>query len=228
MYRLLFLLLFFIVSQALQAMLPPDTTFTHMSILKPAVAVGGLVALSFMLDERVQKGASSVNYLANIGSITDYAGEKTIIIPSLLLTYGLGRFVIKDKQLQKVAMASIKTVVVSAILTESLKHAFGRARPFTNEGTNSYQPFPGSKDQYKSLPSGHATFAFAVFTPFAEGYSRWIYVVPVSVAAGRVFQNKHWFSDVAVGGGIGFITGYLFYHYKKRVEPIPNGLVIYF
>jgi membrane-associated phospholipid phosphatase len=199
-----------------------------MSILKPAVVAGGVVAFSFLLDGTVQKQAQSVNFWDDFGNVTDYAGEKTIIIPSLLLTYGLGRFVIKDKQLQKVTMASMKAVLVSAVLTESLKHAFGRARPFTNEGPNSYQPFPGSKDQYKSLPSGHANFAFAVFTPFAEGYSRWIYFVPASVAAGRVLQNKHWVSDVALGSGIGFIAGYLFYHHKMRIEPIPNGLVIYF
>jgi membrane-associated phospholipid phosphatase len=227
MHRLLLLILI-ICPHALQATLPPDTTITHISILKPAVVAGGVVAFSFLLDGTVQRQAQSVNFWDDFGNVTDYAGEKTIIIPSLLLTYGLGRFVIKDKQLQKVTMASMKAVLVSAVLTESLKHAFGRARPFTNEGPNSYQPFPGSKDQYKSLPSGHSNFAFAVFTPFAEGYSRWIYLVPASVAAGRVLQNKHWVSDVALGSGIGFIAGYLFYHHKKRIEPIPNGLVIYF
>lgn len=218
----------FLLAQTSKAITPTDSTISHFSILKPTVFTGGAIVISFLFDGAVHKRTSPVNWLDDVAHITDFAGEKTIIVPSLLLTYGLNRFVIKDKQFRKVSEASLKTVVVTAILTESLKIGMGRARPFTNQGPHSFQPFPGSRDQYKSLPSGHASLAFAVFTPFAEGYSRWIYVLPASVAAGRVIQNKHWVSDVVVGGGIGLLTGLLFYHHKNRVEPIPNGLVVYF
>ncbi|HLW07688.1 MAG TPA: phosphatase PAP2 family protein, partial [Marinilabiliaceae bacterium] len=82
-------------------------------------------------------------------------------------------------------------------------------------------------DSYKSLPSGHASLAFAVFTPFAENYSRWLYAIPISVAFGRVYQNKHWFSDVVVGSSIGFISGWLFTH-NKNVQLLPNGVIVKF
>lgn len=217
-----------VISHYLMAVTPPDSIKNEFSILKPALYVTGFVSMSFLLDNSVNKSYNSGSSLRKIGRITDYAGEKTIVIPTLLLTYGMGRFVTKDERLQVVSIASIKSVVVTAVFTESIKLLAGRARPFTDEGTHSFHPFPGRHDEYKSMPSGHSSLAFAVFTPFAESYSRWIYVIPVSVAAGRVFQNKHWVSDVAVGSGIGFLTGYLFSHYRKNVEPIPNGLVIYF
>ena len=205
-----------------------DTLKTRGEIVKPVVAITGAIALGFLIDEEVAGNMERRNALDKIANITDYAGEKKMVIPALLLTYGVGRFVLKDVRLQETALASVKSVVVTAVFTESVKHLAGRARPFMNEGAYSFHPFPGNDDEYHSLPSGHASLAFAVFTPFAEAYSRWIYAVPVSVAAGRVFQNKHWTSDVLTGSAVGFISGYLFYRHRKRVEPIPNGMVIYF
>jgi membrane-associated phospholipid phosphatase len=205
-----------------------DTLKSRGEVVKPLVAITGAIALGFLVDEAVAGSMERRNALDDIANITDYAGEKTIVVPSLLLTYGLGRFVLEDPRLEETALASVKSVVVTAVFTESVKHLAGRARPFVNEGAWSFHPFPGHADQYKSLPSGHASLAFAVFTPFAEAYSRWIYAIPVSVAAGRIFQNKHWTSDVITGSAVGFLSGYLFYRHRKRVEPIPNGLVIYF
>lgn len=223
------LLVFMLMTaQSLEAFSPPDTTANEFALVNPILIVSGTVVLSFFLDNAVQKSNSAADNFNTIGNITNYAGEKTILVPTLLITYGLGRFILKDSRIQDVSLASIKSVVVTAIFTESLKHITGRARPFVDMGPYKFSPFPGSNDQYKSLPSGHASLAFAVFTPFAEEYSRWIYLMPISVGAGRVFQNKHWLSDVAIGSGIGFLSGYFFYHKKKRVEPIANGMVIYF
>lgn len=212
----------------LNAQITGDTLNVRGEMVKPLVAITGAIALGFLVDEEVAGYLERQNTLDKIANITDYAGEKTIVVPSLLLTYGVGRFLIKDPRLEGTSLAAVKSVVVTAVFTESVKHLAGRARPFINEGAWSFHPFPGHRDQYKSFPSGHASLAFAVFTPFAEAYSRWIYVIPVSVAAGRVFQNKHWTSDVITGSAVGFISGYLFYRHRKRVEPIPNGMVIYF
>jgi hypothetical protein len=47
------------------------------------------------------------------------------------------------------------------------------------------------------------------------------------VAAGRVYQNKHWLSDGVLGGTIGFGSGYLFAHHPN-VEIIPGGVRVFF
>lgn len=187
-----------------------------------AVAIG----TAFLLDKSVQ-GEYSSSFLKDFTNSTNYAGDKFILFPAVLVTYGVGRFILKDPKLQTTAWQSFQSLAITAITTEGVKHLTGRARPNTGENPFTFSPFPGSDGSYKSLPSGHAAMAFAAFTPFAENYSRWLYVVPVSVAFGRVYQNKHWLSDVVVGSSIGFVSGWLFTH-NKNIQLLPNGVIVKF
>jgi membrane-associated phospholipid phosphatase len=64
-----------------------------------------------------------------------------------------------------------------------------------------------------SFPSGHTATAFvaAEFLHQEYGYkSAWIsvggYTVAILTGAGRIFNNKHWFSDVVAGAGIGILS----------------------
>jgi membrane-associated phospholipid phosphatase len=64
-----------------------------------------------------------------------------------------------------------------------------------------------------SFPSGHTATAFvaAEFLNQEYGYkSVWIsvggYTVATLVGAGRIFNNRHWFSDVLAGAGIGVFS----------------------
>lgn len=188
-----------------------------------------VTAASFMLDEPVMSFVRSnqTPFLQGVANYTDMGGEKTIVVPALLLTYGTARLLLNDKRLQSAALNSVQSVIVTAIATEGMKNLAGRARPFTGEGAYSFHRLPIGIDRYKSLPSGHVSLAFALFTPFAETYSRWIYLVPVSVAMGRVYQEKHWVSDAIVGGGIGLLSGLLFTH-NERIQIIPTGIRVYF
>lgn len=201
---------------------PPNTR-----LLIPGLA--SLAIITFLVDEPVVNYARThqTSFLKSVAHYTDAGGEKKIVIPGVLLTYVTARFLLKDERLKNTTLNSIQSIIVTAIATEGIKYLAGRARPFNYEGAYSFQPFPGGVDRYKSLPSGHTSLAFALFTPYAETYSRWIYLLPVSVAFGRVYQDKHWLSDVVTGGGIGLISGILFTHHEN-IQIIPNGLRIYF
>jgi membrane-associated phospholipid phosphatase len=199
----------------------------RLQMIIPGVA--GLATASFIVDNQLIGffRSNQSGFLNTAANYTDMGGEKRIVVPALLLTYGSARFLFRDEKLHTASLNAIQSVIVTAIATEGTKIVTGRARPFTGEGAYAFQPFPGGVDRFKSLPSGHASLAFAMFTPFAETYSRWIYIVPVSVAAGRVYQDKHWMSDVLVGGGFGLVSGILFTHHP-RVQIIPSGLRVYF
>ena len=89
----------------------------------------------------------------------------------------------------------------------------------------------GSADN--SFASGHSAAAFTLAEVLHQEFKDkpWIYVsgyaVATSVAGMRILNNKHWFSDVLVGAGIGmaatkFIYATHAYKWKmeKKVTPI--------
>ena len=208
--------------------LPVAGNRQHSSPIVPIIIATTGVGLSLVLDKPVFQLAhhNQTPFSRNVTKVTDMLGEKTYLVPALLTTFG-GSLVIKNTKLRNTSWNAIKAVMLTSLSVEGLKTGIGRARPFMNEGNLSFHSFNGN-DVYKSMPSGHSSFAFALLTPFAETYSRWIYVIPASVAMGRVWQQKHWLSDVVVGGGIGWLSGYLFTHSKKKIIVTPQGLVIWF
>jgi membrane-associated phospholipid phosphatase len=163
----------------------------------------------------------------DFSEISDYFGNKKFVVPAVVAAYGAGRFVFRNPKLQITAFRSFQSILATALVTETIKISTGRARPYLNKGPHNFKPFSFSDNHYKSFPSGHASLAFAAFTPFAESYSRWLYAIPASVAIGRVWQDKHWTSDVIAGSCLGFISGFLFMH-NENVQIIPNGLVVTF
>ncbi|WP_421917809.1 phosphatase PAP2 family protein [Marinifilum sp.] len=197
---------------------------------KNLIVFGGLLGSAFLIDEwandRIKDNQSSFT-----NAYTDFFnefGEKKIIAPSIVATWAIGR-VIKDERLSNTTLNSAKALLTGAILTESVKIIAGRSRPDQMNGNMHFDAFGGNTNNSKSFPSGHAFVAWSVFTPFAEEYSKWIYAIPVSVSLARMYRNRHWLSDVVLGGGIGYFAG-LYSHKRKnqRVLFSGNGIIIKF
>lgn len=121
----------------------------------------------------------------------------------------LGTLMTDDHRLQDAAFTSFEAVVLGNLITSGLKTAFGRARPFQNEGAMSFRPLSGNT----SFPSGHATTAFAFVTPWLLYYPNAITPGLVVLGAGtaftRMITHNHWFTDVVAGSAIGFATAYV-------------------
>jgi len=101
------------------------------------------------------------------------------------------------------------SLLASGIITPALKFTIGRARPDAEQGAHSFSPFQGSA----SLPSGHATQAFAVASVIAGHYrSWWVWTVAYGTAGlvgfSRVYHDVHWTSDVLAGAFIGTAVGW--------------------
>ncbi|MCY7363437.1 MAG: phosphatase PAP2 family protein, partial [Ignavibacteria bacterium] len=72
-----------------------------------------------------------------------------------------------------------------------------------------------------SFPSGHTTVAFAVSAVLAERINTWwarvgLYSLAAATAYSRIYDNKHWLSDVVLGSIIGFGSGYFTVHRENE------------
>jgi membrane-associated phospholipid phosphatase len=184
---------------------------------------------SLFIDEPIQNSMSNNrnDYLDNFTKYSNYGGSKKIVLPVNALLMGSG-YLFNDENLKTTSWNAFKSIGAAALATELLKLSFSRARPYKDKGPYHFAPIAWQNNSYKSLPSGHTSLAFAFITPYAEEYSRWLYVIPVSVAFSRVYKNDHWTSDVVLGSIIGFTAGY-FFHYKDRHVTVSfNKIVIRF
>jgi membrane-associated phospholipid phosphatase len=104
-------------------------------------------------------------------------------------------------------------VGVPALFVTIIKRFIGRARPYVSQITDpyAYDPFIW-KSTYASLPSGHATNAFAAAIAIGALWPKarlpmWIYALVIAIS--RVAVNAHFPSDVIVGAVTGLVGALL-------------------
>ena len=83
----------------------------------------------------------------------------------------------------------------------------GRSRPRDERGVLHFDPFRGNA----SLGSGHTAYAFAIAAAVDE-VTDGVWAVPFYAAAAgtglaRIYGDRHWLSDVVIGGFIGWWIG---------------------
>ncbi|MBW3627939.1 MAG: phosphatase PAP2 family protein [Gemmatimonadetes bacterium] len=100
----------------------------------------------------------------------------------------------------------------------STGHDGGRARPGAGRGTFHFTPGRGWKQEQGSFPSGHASSSFTAAAVVTGEMSRWSphLTVPVeiimyggatAVGLSRIFENRHWATDVVAGAALGYLVG---------------------
>jgi len=126
-----------------------------------------------------------------------------------------------------------ETAAFAGLITTFTKSIAGRHRPYTLDGPTKFEG-PTLNNDYYSLPSGHATVAFALSTTLANRIhntyvSIGLYSLAGVTSLARIYEDKHWLSDVFLGSAIGYFVGD-FISGKKSKEtayhlyPTLNGL----
>jgi membrane-associated phospholipid phosphatase len=216
--------------------------------------VGATIAL-FPVDKSLAVRLQNENSAPGGKTLNSWAnGFDYLALPGVFVAapavYLIGRFSHNDK-MKDLGWHTTEAAVVGLTISEIVKGFVGRARPFITGDTNPHDfKFAAgwTSGNRQSFPSGHATIAFAAAAAASSEVSRmwpkmtWIvgpalYTSAAFVGLARMYQSKHWASDVVLGAGIGTFAGLKVVRYthahpdnwidkillNTKVTPTPGG-----
>ncbi len=181
--------------------------------------VGGVAALT-AIDEPVQRYTQShrSKTLVDVSKVFRQEGEPYYYAGISLGVLAVG-VVTRNADIQRAGGRLVASVAASAVVLSAAKISLGRSRPNEGVGAFSYHPFSSLKDgtglnARGSMPSGHTMAAFAVATSLADDINNTpvrilLYTLATGTAFSRVYDNRHWVSDVAMGAVLGITTSKL-------------------
>jgi len=145
-----------------------------------------------------------------IVSVGDYYGKLSSGY-YLGTTLYLAGVVSEDDWVRYTGRAVLEAHTFSLLITGLLKAAAGRSRPYLFEGNKRFNWFE-TQNQKWSLPSGHATAAFAISSALSKRIdSPWasvgLYALSGITVVDRIYDDKHWLSDTILGAAIGTAVG---------------------
>jgi hypothetical protein len=196
---------------------PPEYKPKPRAFIIPAVFVGyGLVSLAG--DNPVRRlDFSSKNKLQEDHSrFANHADNFLQYAPGVAV-FGLNTVGVKGKHsLIDAAGIYVMTGIITGVSVESVKKITNRQRP---DASNNY-----------SFPSGHTATAFASAEFLKQEYndvSPLYGVAGYAIATGtgilRLYNNKHWVSDVVAGAGFGIASTKIAYFLYPKVKKVFTG-----
>lgn len=134
--------------------------------------------------------------------------------------YAVGR-VTGVRRAAELGLHGTEAVVVGQVVSGTLKVILGRARPYTSADTNpsNFAFMRGRRGtDFESFPSGHSTSAFAAAAAVSAETATWwpktrwifgpiLYGGAAMVGVSRMYDDKHWASDVIMGAAVGTFAG---------------------
>ncbi|HEV7386993.1 MAG TPA: phosphatase PAP2 family protein [Gemmatimonadaceae bacterium] len=207
---------------------PRDTAhgaplFTSRDAIR-AVGFAGLTVAMFPLDRAIAHRLTDEHSEANKFLNTSSTGVELIADPGSIIIgaslYLFGRFT-NHPDIEDLGWHGTEAVLLGGATAWVLKGLAGRARPFVTGDTTAHDfKFAGGfgNADRQSFPSGHTTAAFAAASAVTSEAERmwpghfWL-VAPLMyggaslVGLSRMYHDKHWASDVALGAAIGTFSG---------------------
>jgi membrane-associated phospholipid phosphatase len=168
----------------------------------------------------VRRSAAVVREVATPGSV---------IIGSTL--YIVGRTG-GNERMAELGLYGLEALAVGGGVTFLLKGLIGRARPYLDVDKPRNFGFARgfANEDYRSFPSGHTVMAFAAAAAVTGTADEWwpnsTWYVGTAMFGGatlagisRMYNNKHWASDVVVGAAIGTFAGNKVVRYHYETQP---------
>ncbi|KLT66798.1 PA-phosphatase [Pedobacter sp. BMA] len=192
----------------------PKNKFRPAAFIAPAILIGyGFVAVydkgalrELDLSTKYELQEDHPLFAAHVDDYLQLAPAAAV--------YALNLSGVKGKHnLFDASMLYVTSAAIMGVSTHFVKQGVGRMRP-NFSGNNSF-------------PSGHTASAFMAAEFLHQEYkdvNPWIgyagYFVATATGTLRMYNNKHWFSDVVAGAGFGIAStkiAYLIYPYMKQM-----------
>lgn len=111
------------------------------------------------------------------------------------------------ESIRSTGQAALEAAAAASAFDQAIKFATNRQRPLSSNSGGEF--WEGGR----SFASGHAAASFAIASVVAHRYPhhRWLkwgaYGLAASVSLARYPAKEHFFSDILIGGTLGYITG---------------------
>ncbi len=181
---------------------------------QPVIALAGVSVFflvddpvrSYMLDNQTQTKDDVADVFRTFGE-----PEVFVTVPAVMIGTGL---LAKKPGLTHAGVRAVSSAVLATGIAAVVKFMLGRERPNAQNSTPlMFEPFEQSADD-ASMPSGHTSAAFGLMASLAEDVRpTWakvgLYALATGTAWSRVYDNKHWTSDVVFGALVGVTSAKL-------------------
>lgn len=185
------------------------------------IGVGGVL---YAYDDEIRDYFADSRHQSSTQDNLAYAAEKLGYPWALGIVgiYGGTGYLMKNEKMKETALLSFESFLVANSISVAVKYATGRSRPKKDKGPYNFKPF-NFDTSYTAFPSGHATSAFSVASVFASEYDNpWVGVLTYGLAClsgwQRLYDDKHWASDVWFGAVLGTVVGKSVVYLHKKTD----------
>ncbi len=203
---------------------------TDNSAIWGTLAVAGAVGVTSLYDDDIRDEVRRSR-----GRTLDRATDAGNIVGHPLLHLGVagavwgGGLLADSPRWRDTGLMMGEAAVIADAATFVLKQSVGRARPLTGSGKGSFRPFQFESD-FDSFPSMHTASSFAmasVLTRTSGSVTVGVlsYATAAFVGFSRMYDDRHWATDVLLGAAIGELAGRVVTnHYARKgsVAVVPS------
>lgn len=175
-------------------------------------------------DARIARASQDSALQKNSTLRSVYDGFNPINEKSLfaagVLTYA-GARIAHAQSTTDIALHTTEAIFISGAIGTVARGILGRSRPFVSADRDAFDYKPGkgfTELKYRSFPSIHASAAMATAAAVSaelryrqarhrKVVTPLLYVLASGPGLIRIYGDKHWASDVLMGGALGVVTG---------------------